>query len=88
MQPQTQRVESENEYDSESSEDKQYNWKDSKDRNNEISTQILSVTDHLSNPETLDFWNRYFADYECTTVTNEHFCDAIQQELLALVINP
>ena len=46
------------------------------------------MTDHLTNPETLDFWHRYFQDYRENEVKTEHFCDAIQQEFNALVLRP
>lgn len=47
---------------------------------------MLSVNDHLTSPETLDFWNRYFSVYQ--SVSTEHFCDSIQQEFSALVFKP
>ncbi len=58
------------------------------DRTEEALPQILSFKDHLSNPETLDFWVRYFSDYKDAPVISDHFCDAIQQEFNALVLKP
>ena len=43
----------------------------------ESTSQILSVTDHLTNPETLDFWHRYFQHCRETDVKTELFCDVI-----------
>lgn len=47
------------------------------DRSDENQTKILSVKDHLSNPETLDFWYRYFLDFKDSPVFSDNFCDAI-----------
>jgi hypothetical protein len=51
-------------------------------------SKILSVKDHLTNAETLDFWRRYFADFKGKEVSTDHFCDTIQQEYNALVLKP
>ena len=49
-------------------------------RGEEISTQVLSVTDHLTCKEAIDFWHRYFADQTNNNVLLEAFCDAVQSE--------
>ena len=48
--------------------------------NQEISTQVLSVTDHLTTRDAVDFWHRYFADITNNSVDLEAFCDAVQSE--------
>jgi len=49
-------------------------------RGEEISTQILSVTDHLTSKDAVDFWHRYFADVTNNNVHVDAFCDAVQSE--------
>jgi hypothetical protein len=51
-------------------------------------TRILSVRDHLTNPETLDFWRRYFHSDKDIAVPTDDFCEAIRQEVNGLVIKP
>jgi hypothetical protein len=51
-------------------------------------TRILSVRDHLTNPETLDFWRRYFHSDKDIAVPTDEFCEAIRQEVNGLVIKP
>jgi hypothetical protein len=79
--------ESENCFESDQDTDYKFNKKQ-EDRTDETTAQILSVKDHLSNPETLDFWVRYFSDYKDSPVISDNFCDAIQQEFNALVLKP
>ena len=40
----------------------------------------MSVTDHLTCKETLDFWHRYFSDQPNNSVNVDAFCDAVQSE--------
>lgn len=50
------------------------------DLKSEVSFQdenLLSINDHLTNPQTLNFWKRYFSEY-CTQVTVENFYEAVQ----------
>lgn len=59
-------------------------------RGEEISTQVLSVSDHLTQRDAIDFWRRYFNASDNTTVNGnygnggavciEAFCDAVQSE--------
>ena len=51
-----------------------------RNREREVSTQLLSVTDHLTTKDAVDFWHRYFADQTNNDVDLEAFCDAIQSE--------
>ena len=41
---------------------------------------MLSVTDHLTSKDAVDFWHRYFADQTNNNVHVDAFCDAIQSE--------
>lgn len=45
--------------------------------NQEVSTQLLSVTDHLTSKDAVDFWHRYFADMTNNNVPIDAFLDAI-----------
>lgn len=51
-------------------------------------TRVLSVRDHLSNSETLDFWRRYFPTDKELAVPTDDFCEAVRQEVNGLVIKP
>jgi len=53
-----------------------------------MSTQILSVSDHLTDADTIDFWRRYFADMPNDEVSVDAFCDAVQSEFSQMVIKP
>ena len=48
-------------------------------RKQEVSSQMLSVSDHLTQKDAIDFWHRYFAD-EQGQVHLDLFCDAVQSE--------
>ena len=61
------------------------NPKNQQQQNREISTQVLSVTDHLTQRDAVDFWHRYFNPSDTTNHDNngicvDAFCDAIQSE--------
>jgi hypothetical protein len=53
-------------------------WKKQEETSEEHLAQILSLRDHISNAETLNFWQRYFSDSQDDFISTEHFCDAIQ----------
>ena len=49
----------------------------------------LSVSDHLTNAEAIDFWRRYFSEYQRDEkVSIEAFCESIQAEFMTLVFKP
>jgi len=41
---------------------------------------VLSVRDHLTCKEAIEFWQRYFADFTISSVHVEAFCEAVQAE--------
>jgi hypothetical protein len=48
----------------------------------------LQAEDHLSNPETLDFWRRYFPATPPDALPLDQFCDAVQAEFSLSVFKP
>jgi len=46
----------------------------------EISTQVLSVGDHLTCSDAIDFWHRYFSDHAHNDVHVDTFHEAVQAE--------
>lgn len=49
-------------------------------RMTEISTQVLSVRDHLTCKEAIDFWHRYFSEHTNSDVHVDAFLEACQAE--------
>ena len=45
----------------------------------------LSVSDHLTSKDGIDFWRRYFSDYTHTEVPIDDFFEAVQSEYATLV---
>ena len=45
----------------------------------------LSVSDHLTDAEAIDFWRRYFGDMSHSRVNLDQFCEAIQAEYATIV---
>ena len=45
----------------------------------------LSVSDHLTDAEAIDFWRRYFGDISHSRVSLDQFCEAIQAEYATIV---
>ena len=48
----------------------------SRERERDLDQPLLSITDHLSNNYTINFWKRYFTE-NCTSVNIENFYEAI-----------
>ena len=52
------------------------------------SSHLLSVSDHLTNEEVIEFWYRRFSRHNSNQVTLDMFCDAIQSEYSHSIIKP